>query len=68
MEENLKILWRISIDTKKETSTLAEIAKQNQKDSRMLKVLSIIATMYLPASLIVVRNVYFTLVFGCASI
>ena len=45
---------RIAFENNKENRNLSQIAAQNQKDSRTLKTLTLIATMYLPASLIAV--------------
>jgi hypothetical protein len=56
MQENLDILKRISFENVEENRNLAQIAAQSQKDSQTLKALTIIATMYLPASLIAVSG------------
>jgi hypothetical protein len=41
---------------RKDNTTLAELAHQGRKDSRTLKILSAVATIYLPASLIAVSK------------
>jgi hypothetical protein len=49
MRDNLEVLSRIALQS-------ARIAEQAQKDSKILKALSVIATIYLPASLVAVRH------------
>ena len=48
------MLQRITSQIQHEDIKLAELARQSQKESKRLKVLSTIATVYLPASLIAV--------------
>ena len=54
METNIKALSEISKAMKQETSALANMAKSNYSDAKTLKTLSLIARMYLPASLVIV--------------
>lgn len=56
MRESLDLLKHIGYETREENRNLSTIAGQNQKDSKAIKVLTIIATMYLPASLIAVSG------------
>jgi Mg2+ and Co2+ transporter CorA len=51
---NLEMTQRITSAIKQENTTLTAIGQQGQEDSRTLKVLSILATIYLPATLIAV--------------
>ncbi len=51
---NLEVLQRIKTEIRQENATFADLAQQGQRDSRMLKALSFIVVMYLPASLLVV--------------
>lgn len=57
MEGNLQILRQTSESIKQETESLAAMVNQNSSDAKTLKTLSLIATMYLPASLVVVSEV-----------
>jgi hypothetical protein len=45
---NSEVMKRIAVDTKKESNAV-------QKDARSMKVLTFIAMLYLPASLVAVR-------------
>jgi hypothetical protein len=56
MQHNLDILQHIASQTYLENTTLTELARQGRKDSRTLKILSIVATIYLPASLVAVSD------------
>ncbi|KAF8856170.1 hypothetical protein BDZ45DRAFT_745737 [Acephala macrosclerotiorum] len=56
----IKILNRISSENVCESRNLAQAAAQNQQDSQMLKALTIVATLYLPASLIASSTNYNT--------
>jgi Mg2+ and Co2+ transporter CorA len=60
MQYNLNMLKRITFENVEENRNLSQIATQSQKDSQTLKALTMIATMYLPASLIAVGefNIY----------
>jgi hypothetical protein len=51
---NLEALQRIALETQHNGETLADLAHQNQRDSKTLKALSFIAVIFLPASLIAV--------------
>jgi hypothetical protein len=55
MQGNLEVLQNIAFQNQKENETLATLAFQGQKDSKRLKTLTLIATMYLPVSLVAVR-------------
>ena len=57
IQASLSALQSIAAQTHQENMTLLKISQQGQNDSRTLKVLTIIATMYLPASLIAVSIV-----------
>ena len=52
------MLQRITSQIQHEDVKLAEIARQTQKESKRVQVLSIIATVYLPATLIAVRTIF----------
>ncbi|KAK2865047.1 hypothetical protein FQN49_003963 [Arthroderma sp. PD_2] len=52
MQGNLKVMERISSESQHENRTLSQIAAQTYKDSKTLKALTMIATTYLPASLV----------------
>ncbi|KAI9739968.1 MAG: hypothetical protein M1818_005024 [Claussenomyces sp. TS43310] len=52
MQLNLATLQHIAVQTQRENETLSRIAKQNRKDSMKLKALTLIATVYLPATLL----------------
>lgn len=56
MRMNLDVLQCIASQIQQENSVLNDLTRQSQKDSRTLKILSIVATMYLPASLVAVRD------------
>jgi Mg2+ and Co2+ transporter CorA len=53
---SLVALQSIAAQNHQENIILSKVAQQGQDDSRTLKVLTIIATMYLPASLVAVSN------------
>jgi hypothetical protein len=48
------MLQRITSQIGQENATVAELARQGRKDSRTLKALTLVATIYLPSSLIAV--------------
>ncbi|PMD19759.1 hypothetical protein NA56DRAFT_705470 [Hyaloscypha hepaticicola] len=52
IRNNLDILQRTASQIHGTNTTLTQLARQGDKDSRMLKILSVVATLYLPASLI----------------
>lgn len=52
MQVNLTLIQRSAPETHQENLTLASLAKQGRKDSETLKTLTLIATMYLPATLV----------------
>jgi hypothetical protein len=54
MQVNLDILQTISIETKRENERLLDLAQKGQDNARVLKALTQVATMYLPASLVAV--------------
>jgi Mg2+ and Co2+ transporter CorA len=54
IKANLEITRHITAGIRQENTTLTAIAQQGQEDSRTLKVLGIVATIYLPATLIAV--------------
>jgi len=60
MQENLEILKRISFQSQQENKNLAKLAGQAQKDSRTLKALTLVATMYLTATFLAVNSFDFT--------
>jgi Mg2+ and Co2+ transporter CorA len=57
MRNNLDILQRTASQIHGDNATLTQLARQGHKDSRTLKILSIVATLYLPASLIAVSEI-----------
>ena len=46
----------VAIETKKENETLTRLAAQTANDSKTLKALTLIATIYLPATFLAVRS------------
>jgi Mg2+ and Co2+ transporter CorA len=56
MRGTLNAMQQIASQIQDQNTTLADIARQGEKDSRALKTLSVIATAYLPATLIAVRE------------
>jgi Mg2+ and Co2+ transporter CorA len=54
MQLNLIVLQTIATQSQGETEILSRVARQTQKDSITLKVLTLIATIYLPATLLAV--------------
>lgn len=55
-QSSLRVLERISVEGREENTLLLRLAQQSQKDSRTLTALTVVATFYLPASLIAVRQ------------
>ena len=55
MQATLDVLQNIAFQNQRENETLAKLALNGQSDSKTLKALTLIATMYLPASLIAVN-------------
>lgn len=51
---NLEVLQRVTTEIRQENATFADLARQGQRDSKMLKDLSFVAVMYVPASLLAV--------------
>ena len=51
---NLEVLKGITSSNQRESATLTDLARQEQRDSKMLKVLSFIVVMYVPATLVAV--------------
>ena len=51
---NLEVLRCITSANQKESATLTDLARQNQRDSKMLKALSFIVVMYVPGTLVAV--------------
>jgi Mg2+ and Co2+ transporter CorA len=54
MQSNLAAMQDIAMQNHRENEILGRIAKQTQKDSTALKTLTLIATIYLPATFIAV--------------
>jgi len=54
MQDNLTVLRSISHMAQQEQSLLGQLALQGKKESKSVKALTLIATMYLPASLLAV--------------
>ena len=54
MQASLAALQIIAAQSSQENAILARVAQQGQRDSKILKILTIIATTYLPASLMAV--------------
>lgn len=52
MQVNLTMLQQIAAETHRENITLARIARQGQDDAKGVRTLTLIATIYLPASLV----------------
>lgn len=52
------MLRDIARQTRNENLAMTELTKQGRKDARSLKALSILGTLYLPATLIAVSHVY----------
>ena len=46
----------VAIETKKENETLTKLAAQTANDSKTHKALTVIATIYLPATFLAVRS------------
>jgi hypothetical protein len=59
MQDNLSVLRSISFQAQKDQNLVGQLAVQGQKDSKSLRALTLIATMYLPATLLAVRTKYF---------
>ena len=55
MQEHSLALRRLAADQKVESEHMAKLALQTVRDSKMLKSLTGLATLYLPASLLAVR-------------
>lgn len=51
---SLETLRSITLSNQKESETLTDLARQDQRDSKMLKLLSFIVVMYVPATLVAV--------------
>jgi hypothetical protein len=56
IHENLAIVRQIAFQSDQRSETLATLAVQCQRDSKRLKALTQVATMYLPATLIAVSD------------
>ncbi len=54
MQGNLNVMEKIAFESHEENVNLSQIADRNEKDSRMVKWMTLIATAYLPASLVAV--------------
>lgn len=57
IRNNLDFLKRTASQIHGTNTTLTQLARQGHKNSIMLKILSIVATLYLPASLIAVSEI-----------
>lgn len=64
MNASLGMLQGISSETSRNNALLVQLSRQGQKDSQMIRTFTLVATMYLPASLIAVRNSDQTIVFS----
>jgi hypothetical protein len=53
---DIEALQGIANDTRSQSKTIASIARQASRDSQSIKALTTVATMYLPASLLAVRD------------
>lgn len=53
---NVAVLGRIANDTKRENERMARISEQSSKDSRAMRVLTFVATLYLPATFMAVSS------------
>ena len=58
MRDKLTVMERLSLEDSKTNKLLADIATEAHKDSVALKSLTLIATIYLPASLCAVRGIH----------
>lgn len=58
MQASLATMVLLADQTCEENQLLTEVARQTQKDSKILKTLSLIATIYLPASVTAVGFSY----------
>jgi len=56
MYDHLTVLRTLSFKTQQEQSLLGQLAIQGQRDSKSVKALTLIATMYLPMSMLAVSN------------
>lgn len=56
MTANLGMLQGISSETSRNNALLVQLARQGQKETQMIRTFTLVATMYLPASLIAVSN------------
>jgi len=54
MQANLVSMEQFAFRSQRENETLSRIARQNLKDSMPLKTLTLIATVYLPATFVAV--------------
>ena len=54
MQGNLDVMEKIAFKSHEENRNISQIADRSEKDSRMLKWMALIATTYLPASLVAV--------------
>ena len=57
IRNSMDILQRTASQIHGENTALTQLARQGHKDSKMLKILSVVATLYLPASLIAVSGI-----------
>ena len=56
LHKDIETLRDIANHNKRENETLVRLAEQSRKDGRALKALSVLGTLYLPATLIAVRS------------
>jgi hypothetical protein len=54
MQHMLKLLTDLGASAKEETESLRILSEQAQDDARLIKILTFIAMLYLPASLVAV--------------
>ena len=58
LHKHIEKLKENSYHMKHENETMASLAKQNQKDTRSFKALSVLGTMYQPATFIAVSHAF----------
>ena len=51
---NLEVLRGITLANQKESTVLTDLARQDRRDSKTLKILSFIVVLYMPATLVAV--------------
>jgi Mg2+ and Co2+ transporter CorA len=56
MHEHLECLKKIAIQNQQKNELMTTLTEQGQEDSKAMKVLTMLATMYVPATLIAVST------------